>query len=399
MEAYIIDWLNLLVRWAHMIVGIAWIGASFYFVWLDNHLLPPVRQEDQADGVGGEVWSVHGGGFYHAQKYTVAPPSLPSVLHWFKWEAYSTWLTGMFLVILIYWYGAEIYMVDPSAASITPWQAVMVAIGAIVLGWFIYDGICRSPFGDNEKLIATLLLGLCTALAWLLCKYLSGRAAYIHFGVVLGTIMVANVFFVIIPAQRTMVNAAEAGETPPTEPGLKAKQRSVHNTYFTLPVLFTMTSNHFPLTYGHSQNWLVLIAIALVGALIRVHFVARHKGRPSPWPLLIALVLLAAVIATLVPRSTTAQQTSSVDFHTYTAIIAERCTPCHSANPTHPAFLAAPGGVVLDTPTQIRAESARILQQTVTSNVMPIGNLTGMTDDERLIVAQWISENAREFAQ
>ena len=287
MEAYILDWLNLLVRWVHAITGIAWIGASFYFIWLDNHLLSPKDSDDDAKGVGGEVWSVHGGGFYHAQKYKVAPAELPSPLHWFKWEAYSTWISGMFLLVLVYWYSADVYLVDPSVRELSAGAAVGIAAAFIAGGWFVYDLLCKSPLANNEKLFSGVLLLLVAALAWGLCQLFGGRGAYIHFGVVLGTIMVANVFCVIIPGQRQMVEAAARGEAPDPAPGIRAKQRSVHNTYFTLPVLFTMTSNHFAMTYGHEYNWLILVGISLAGALIRVYFVARHKGNASLVPMVV----------------------------------------------------------------------------------------------------------------
>jgi len=304
MEAYFVDWLNLLARWVHFITGVAWIGASFYFIWLDNHLETPLSAIDVNKGVGGEVWSVHGGGFYHAQKYKVAPQVIPETLHWFKWEAYSTWLSGMFLLVLVYWYGAQVYLIDPSTAELTPLMAVAIAAGVIAGSWIVYDLLCKTKLGENERFFAAVLFGLVAVLAWGLCQMFSGRGAYIHFGVVLGTIMVANVFFVIIPGQRRMVDAAKRGEVPDPRDGVRAKQRSVHNTYFTLPVLFVMTSNHYAMTYSHEYNWAILIAISLAGALIRIYFVARHSGKASPIPLIIAGVLLAGVAALIVPSAT-----------------------------------------------------------------------------------------------
>ena len=388
MEAYVADWLNLLVRWLHFITGIAWIGSSFYFVWLDNHLVTPADQEDADNGVAGEVWSVHGGGFYHAQKYRLAPPTLPATLHWFKWEAYWTWLSGMFLLMLIYWYGAEVYLIDPAIAALSPWQAVGAAAGLIVGGWVVYDLLCRTPLARDDRALGAVLLLLVALLAWGLCQLFSGRGAYIHFGAVLGTIMVANVFFVIIPGQRKLVAAAARGETPDSQPGIDAKQRSVHNTYFTLPVLFAMTSNHFAMTYNHSYNWLILIAVSLAGALIRVYFVARHKGKASPWPLVVAAALLAGVAVGIAPRAG-ATSGEAVTFVDVREVVRERCTTCHADAPTHPAFSAAPGGVVLETDAQIRAEALRIHQQTVVARVMPIGNLTAITEAEREIIDRW----------
>ena len=389
MEAYVIDWLNLLARWVHVITGVAWIGASFYFIWLDNHLQAPRSATDDEKGVGGELWSVHGGGFYHAQKYRVAPRQLPETLHWFKWEAYTTWLSGMFLLVLVYWYGAEVYLVDPSVAAIKPAMAVGLAAAFIVGGWFVYDLLCKSPLGRNDTLFAVVLLLLVAALSWGLCSLFSGRGAFIHFGVVLGTIMVANVFFVIIPGQKDMVAAAARGAEPDPLPGIRAKQRSVHNTYFTLPVLFVMTSNHFALTYNHAYNWLILVGISLAGALIRVWFVARHKGKASPWPAILAVLILLVVAAAIAPRTNAASPAQSASLAQVRAIIEHRCTTCHAATPTHPAFPAAPGGVVLETGEQILAEASRIYQQTVVTKAMPIGNLTGITDDERLLLDHW----------
>ena len=388
MEAYVVDWLNLLARWLHFITGVAWIGASFYFIWLDNHLATPRDPADTRVGVGGEVWSVHGGGFYHAQKYKVAPPFIPETLHWFKWEAYSTWLSGMFLLALVYWYGAQVYLIDPSVAELSPAAAVGLAAGIIVLGWVVYDLLCKSPLGNNERVFAVVLFALVGLLAWGLCELFSGRGAYIHFGAVLGTIMVANVFFVIIPGQKRMVAAAERGEAPNAEDGVRAKQRSVHNTYFTLPVLFVMTSNHYAMTYSHEYNWAILIAISLAGALIRIYFVARHSGKASPVPLIIAGLLLAGVAALIAPRATAAAG-EAVALEDVQAVMAHRCTTCHSAQPSHPAFPAAPGGVVLDTGEQIVAEAQRIHQQTVLTRVMPIGNLTSITEEERELIDRW----------
>ena len=388
MEAYLVEWLGMLGRWAHFVVGIAWIGSSFYFIWLDDHLESPREPADGERGVGGELWSVHGGGFYHAQKYRVAPPVLPETLHWFKWEAYSTWLTGMFLLALIYWYGASIYLIDPSVAELSQPVAIGSAIAFIAGGWLVYDLLCRSPLGRSEKALSGILLGLVVLLAWSLAQLYSGRGAYIHYGAVLGTIMVANVFFVIIPGQRRMVTAFERGEPPNPEDGIRAKQRSVHNTYFTLPVLFVMISNHYALTYGHAYNWLILVAFTVAGALIRVWFVARHKGRASPWPVLIAAAILLAVAVAIAPK-TEAGTGGSVTLEEVRPVVAARCTGCHSGRPTFAAFPAAPGGVVLDTAEQIRAEAQRIHQQTVVLKTMPIGNLTQMTEDERRLIDAW----------
>jgi uncharacterized membrane protein len=388
MEAYFIDWLNLLGRWVHLVTGIAWIGSSFYFIWLDNHLEAPKDPADDAKGVGGELWSVHGGGFYHAQKYRVAPATLPATLHWFKWEAYSTWISGMFLLALIYWYGASIYLVDPAVMALTPAAAVGIGAGVLLIGWLVYDGLCRSPLGRSDGLLGAVLFALVAFLAWGLCQLFSGRGAYIHYGAVLGSIMVANVFFVIIPGQKRMVAAAEKGEAPDPADGIRAKQRSVHNTYFTLPVLFVMTSNHFAQTFNHPYNWAILMGLSLAGALIRVWFVARHKGRAHPAPLLGAAALFVAMSIAMAPR-VGSEPVALVTLAALQPVIEERCASCHAAEPSHPAFPAPPAGVLLETAAQIRAERERIYQQTVVTRVMPIGNLTAMTDEERALVDAW----------
>lgn len=388
MEGYIADWLNLLIRWVHVITGVAWIGASFYFIWLDNHLQAPKDPADDKKGVGGEVWSVHGGGFYHAQKYKVAPAQLPEQLHWFKWEAYTTWISGIFMTALVYWYGADVYLIDRSVADFSAPVAVSIAIAFIVGGWVVYDLLCKSPLARDTRVFAGILLILSGVLAWGLCELFGGRGAYIHFGAVLGTIMVANVFFVIIPGQKKMVASAERGEAPDPAPGIHAKQRSVHNTYFTLPVLFVMTSNHYAMAYGHEYNWLILIGISLAGALIRIYFVERHKGSASLIPVALAVVILAAIAMAITPR---VQESSgaAVSFDQIRNVINARCISCHSAAPVHPAFPAPPLGVKFDTDEQILAEADRIYQQTVVTRVMPIGNLTAMTDEERLILDAW----------
>lgn len=388
MEAFLLDWLNLLVRWLHFITGIAWIGSSLYFIWLDDHLLAPREADAAARGVSGELWSVHGGGFYHAQKYKVAPAVLPDHLHWFKWEAYATWLSGVFLLGLIYFVGAEVYLIDRSVAELSVTAAIGIAVVFIVGGWLIYDLLCKSPLAKNANVFALVLLILSGLLAWGLCELFSGRAAYILFGSVLGTIMVANVFFVIIPGQKQMVAATARGEVADPGAGIRAKLRSVHNTYFTLPVLFVMTSNHFAMTYSHDYNWVILIAISVAGALIRIYFVARHKGNASPWSAVLAVVLLAAVVAFMAPRPV-AGEVTKVAFDQVQKVIDVHCSNCHSAAPVNPFFPAAPLGVMFDTQQQILADAARIYQQTVVTRVMPIGNLTAITDAERQIIAQW----------
>ncbi len=388
MEAFLLDWLNILVRWLHFITGVAWIGSSLYFIWLDNHLEEPRDHAATLIGVGGEVWSVHGGGFYHAQKYKVAPAVLPDTLHWFKWEAYWTWMSGIFLLGLVYFLGAEIYLIDRSVADLSVVMAISIAVGFIVGGWIVYDLMCKSPLAKDVRIFGIALLLMSSVLAWGLCNLFSGRAAYILFGATLGTIMVANVFFVIIPGQKRMVASASRGEAPDPADGVRAKLRSVHNTYFTLPVLFVMTSNHYAMTYSHEFNWAILIAISVAGALIRIYFVARHKGSASKATLVVAVVLLALTAALIAPRPTS-DIAVTVTFSQVRNVINARCTSCHSSSPVHPAFPAAPLGIVFDTDEQIIAEADRIYLQTVVTRVMPIGNLTSMTDEERQIIDQW----------
>jgi uncharacterized membrane protein len=414
MSAFTIEFLGLLGRWVHLITGIAWIGASFYFVWLDDHLLPPTDEVLVRKGVGGELWAVHGGGFYNAQKYRLAPALLPSSLHWFYWEAYSTFLSGVFLMCLLYYGQAEIYLIDPHVAALTKPAAIALSMGFIVGGWLVYDLLCRSPLVRRPAGLAAVIAILSCAAAYALCRLFSGRGAFIEFGAMLGTIMVANVFFVIIPGQRDMVRAKQEGREPDAQAGLRGKLRSVHNTYFTLPVLFTMISNHYALTFGARYNWLVLIAISAAGVLIRVYFVDRHKrhlrgGGTSPWPALLGVLVLAAAAAALAPRAApdgvaaastpaapdgvAAASTPAAEFSAVQQIVAERCVPCHSAAPTLPGFSTAPKGLMLDSPEGILTHVPVIGPQ-VQTRAMPIGNLTGMTDDERSRLLDWIGHGA-----
>jgi uncharacterized membrane protein len=403
-SAFLIDFLSLLGRWVHLITGIAWIGASFYFVWLDNHLTPPTDESLQQKGVGGELWAVHGGGFYNAQKYRLAPQKLPPSLHWFYWEAYSTFLSGFFLLCLLYYAQADVYLIDSQVAVLSKTTAVASSLALLVGGWLIYDLLCRSPLSRSGIGLASTISALLCGAAYGLCHLFSGRGAFIQFGAMLGTIMVANVFFVIIPGQREMVRAKQEGREPDAQAGKRGKQRSVHNTYFTLPVLFTMMSNHYALAFGAQHNWLVLIAISTAGASIRWYFVDRHKrhlrgGKTSPWPMLAGALILVATAAALAPRSTpTPVQvgttvTPQAQFVAVQSIVAQRCAPCHAAVPTQPGFSVAPKGVLLDTPEAILAHTA-IMAPQVDTRAMPIGNLTGMTEPERAELLDWIRHGA-----
>jgi uncharacterized membrane protein len=302
---YVLEWMNMLVRWLHVITGIAWIGASFYFVWLDNSLRPPAPGSDLANkGVAGELWAVHGGGFYNPQKYLVAPAELPAELHWFKWEAYSTWLSGFALLVIVYWLNAQAMMVDRAVADLAPWQAVGVGLGCIVAGWIVYDLLCRSPLGKHDLAFGVVVFALLVGAAWVLTHVLSGRAAYIHVGAMIGTIMVANVAMVIIPGQRRMVEAMRAGQKPDPVYGIRGKQRSVHNNYFTLPVVFIMISNHFAMTYRHPHAWAVLAVIMAAGVFIRHFFNLRHKGRVEwVYPAIGVALLLGLAVVLAPPRA------------------------------------------------------------------------------------------------
>jgi uncharacterized membrane protein len=398
MMPYVLDWLNLLGRWLHLVAGIAWIGSSFYFIWLDNHLLPPADPALARRGVAGELWSVHGGGFYNAHKYRVAPETLPPTLHWFYWEAYTTFLSGFFLLCLLYYAQADAYLIDPAVAALSKPTAVAIGIAFLAGGWLVYDGLCRSPLRGNAPALIGVLVVLLTAAAWALCHLFSGRGAYMEFGAMLGTIMAANVLLIIIPGQRALVRAKQEGREPDPKHGIAGKLRSTHNTYFTLPVLFVMISNHYPMTYGAQKNWLVLIIICAAGAAVRVYFVSRHKahdrhGRTSPLPAAIGLTALAGVAVALIPQQPKVGTSSEVGFARIQAIVAQRCTTCHSVTPTQPGFTSPPNGLRLDTPENILAHTAQMRQQ-VATRAMPLGNITGITEDERAEMLAWIDRGA-----
>jgi uncharacterized membrane protein len=369
------------------VAAIAWIGASFYFVWLDDHLQSPAETPARERGVGGELWAVHGGGFYHSQKYLGAPPTLPGRLHWFKWEAYSTLLSGLFLLVLIYYLQAPLYLVDPSVAALSTPVAVAAGLAWIAGGWLVYDVLCRSPLGARDRALAVVVALLCAAAAYGMCHLFSGRGAYLHFGAMLGTIMVLNVFFVIIPAQRAMVQAVSEGRAPDIARAMRARQRSVHNTYFTLPALFAMISIHYGWIYASALNWLGLIAISAAGAVVRAYFVARHRGRAPAWLLVAAAALLVATAYALKPHVVANPWAS--DAAGTQAIVAERCAPCHSATPRFAGITAAPKAIILDDAAQLRTHAA-IARAQLASRAMPPGNITGMTEDERAALIAWI---------
>jgi len=393
MQAYLLDWLSLLLRWAHLVVGIAWIGASLYFIWLDNSLEDPRGAQDRERGVAGELWAVHGGGFYHAQKYHLAPPALPERLHWFKWEAYWTWITGFALLVLIYYLNAETYLVDPAVLALSRAQAVGIGLASLVAGLALYEGLCRSPLGRNDAALAGVLFVLLAIAAWGLTLVFSGRGAYIHYGAILGTIMVANVAHVIIPGQRELVRAKQEGREPDPRHAAAGKQRSVHNTYFTLPVLFVMISSHYAMTFGSRWNWLVLVALTVSGALIRVWFVLRHKGGAPAWPLASGIAVLLAVAVLLSPRSI--DDGAAVKYAEVQRVMELRCVSCHAAKPTFQGMAEPPKGVLLDAPERVRLQARMIHQQTVLSRAMPPGNITGITPQERALLDRWVRGGAK----
>ena len=392
MTAHLEQWLGLALRWAHVIVGVSWIGTSFYFNWLNARFAPPAIP---SPGVSGELWSVHGGGFYRVVKYGVAPDRLPATLHWFKWEAYATWWTGISLLVLLYYVGARAYLLDPAVSSIAPVTGIAIGIATLAVSWLVYDGLCRSPLEDRPAVLAALGLILVTGLAWGLSHLLSARAAYLHVGAAVGTIMAANVFRAIIPSQRDMVASLTAGQVPDARRGRQASLRSLHNNYLTLPVLFVMVSSHYPATYGSPWGWAILAALFVVGVLVRHWFNLRNAGRRNRWLLPAAALGLVALAALTAPRGDgTGPAGAPAQFAEVRVVIAQRCAPCHSSAPTYPAITVAPAGVMFDTPAEMHEKAQRILDRAVTTKTMPLGNLTGISDAERDLLRRWIAAGA-----
>jgi len=396
MESYYLDWANLLLRWVHVITAIAWIGASFYFVMLDNSLEKPQDRESLDKGVGGEQWAVHGGGFYNMQKYTVAPPEMPDDLHWSKWPSYTTWLSGASLFTVLYLMAPNTYLIDKNVLDMGPVVAIFSALGFLAAGWIVYDSLCR-VLGTKDKLLGVCVGVYVVIAAYLACHIFSGRAAYLIMGAMLATIMSANVFFVIIPGQRKMVAAMLKGEVPNPIYGKRGKQRSVHNTYFTLPVVFAMLSNHYAMTYAHAWNWAVLVVIMLAGALIRQFFVMRHRGQQLWYLPIGGVALMFVALVWTLPRPVVPQAEAanapSLKVADIQPILQQRCASCHSAHPT--LMGAAPAGVMFDTPDEISQNAQRLYQQAVTLKAMPLGNVTHMTDDERQKIAAWFQGGAK----
>ncbi len=392
MTSWLADWANLLLRWAHFVAGIAWIGSSFYFIWLDRALTKP---EHAKPGVEGDLWMVHSGGFYQVEKRRPGPGEVPPVLHWFKWEAMLTWITGIALLILVFYLGSA-YLLDPNVSRISRGAAIALGIGLIVLGWPMYDGLWRSPLARRPTIAAAISLALLTAVTVLVCRLFSGRAAFMHVGALLGTIMVANVWERILPAQRQMLDATRAGRPADFTLGERAKQRSVHNSYMTFPVLFIMLSNHFPATYASPVNWLVLLLLCVAGAFVRHAMIGR--GRSARWALLPAALTLAGAMFFSTPKRAAARIPTATDsvpsFATVRSVIAQRCQPCHSQYQSDRTFGPAPGGVTFDTPESIARMAERIRVRAVETKTMPLANKTGITDAERDLLARWIAAGA-----
>lgn len=390
----LVSWLGLAIRWIHVITGICWIGSSFYFIWLDNSLKAPDDEKDKKNGVSGELWAVHGGGFYHKKKYQIAPAHMPEELHWFKWEAYFTWMSGFFLLVLMYYFGANLYLIDPQKYALEPMQASVIGLSVIGGGLLFYNFLCQSAIGRNNRLFGVVWFVALTITAYFLNHIFTGRGAYIHIGAIIGTVMAANVFITIIPNQRKVVASLLAGEAPDPRLGKMAKQRSLHNNYMTLPVVLIMISNHYPVLFGNPHNWLLLAGLGGVGLLVRHFFNLKHKGvEDYMYPLagfaLFVIVMFIAASHQVVPKAgTPLTQISDAEIRT---IIRENCSTCHSDTPTHESVSVAPLGVMFDKMDEIQKHAARIKVQAVDSETMPPGNESGMTAEDRAKLGAWIA--------
>jgi uncharacterized membrane protein len=396
LDAYLWDWADLLFRWLHVIAGIVWIGTSFYFVALDSHLHPPLTARERAEGVTGDAWEVHGGGFYRVLKYRVAPETLPEPLYWFKWEAYTTWLSGFALLVVLYYVDADTYLVDPSVRDLDTQAAIGISLVLLALAWFVYDGLCRL-FGRYELVLAAALVVFVTVSAYAASELFSARALPIQVGAMLGTMMVGNVFFVIIPGHWELVRAKRAGREPDPVHGIRGKQRSVHNNYLTLPVVLAMLGPHFPFAFAREGGWIVLVVLMLVGAWIRLFFNLRHRGQTN-WAIPVTAALAVLVLAYVIrpdDGESRAATPDAVPFARVATIIEQRCAPCHSQNPTDASFTSPPAGIAFDTPEEIRVRADAIEEQAVRTRAMPLGNTTGMTEAERELLGRWIDQGAR----
>ena len=390
LSPYATEWLDLVFRWFHVTAAIVWIGTSFYFVALDNHL-EPVRERDD---LAGETWEIHGGGFYRIEKARVAPERLPDPLHWFKWEAYWTWLSGFTLFVVLYYFQAHEMLIDPAVANLNTAEAVGASVGMLAAAWVVYDVLCRTVGRRSEPALAVCILGLVAGTAYGVTHLFAARAAYLQVGAMLGTIMAANVFFVIIPAHWELVRAKEAGREPDPAANVRGKQRSVHNNYFTLPVLFAMLAGHFPFTYGHAHSWAILVCLMVIGAWTRHYFNRRHAGSTLWWIPLTAALGIAGIAIWIRPAPVPAG-TTVVTFSRIAPIVQQRCAYCHSLTPRSTTYTTAPQGIRFDTPQEIHAQAALIDAAAVQSHTMPLGNATHITDAERRLLGEWIAQGAK----
>lgn len=400
--AIIWEWLAFAVRWVHVITAIAWIGSSFYFIALDLGLR---QREGMPVGAHGEEWQVHGGGFYHVQKYLVAPEAMPDHLTWFKWESYSTWLSGFALMIMIYYGGASLYLVDPNVWDVSNGIAVLTSMATIAAGWIIYDFICKSRFGDDNTRLMIFLYAVLVAMSWGYTQIFTGRAAFVHLGAFTATIMTANVFFIIMPNQRIVVSDLKAGRTPDPKYGKIAKQRSTHNNYLTLPVIFLMLSNHYPLAFATQFNWIIASLVVLMGVTIRHYFNSVHarKGNPTWTWLATTLLFIAIMWLSTVPKVLTGDQNvkldpftaklaAAADFDDVIQVVMGRCSMCHAAEPGWEGIHRAPKGVMLETELQIAAHGREIYIQAGRSHAMPPANVSFMEEDERRLIVAWYEQ-------
>lgn len=389
-EGHLMEWLNIVVRVMHITFGIAWIGASFYFVFLENALN---RTDNIRDELAGNLWAVHGGGFYYLEKYKIAPKTIPKSLHWFKYEAYFTWISGFALLFIIYYFNASAMLIDTNVMKLSTAAAISISIGSFIVAWLIYDLVCKSGLEKKPWLFVLTGIALLAGFAYFYSQVFSGRAAFIHFGAMIGSIMVANVFFVIIPSQKSMVNAAKKGELPDPTKARKALFRSIHNNYFTLPVLFVMVSNHFPSTFGNNYQWIVLAAISIGSAGIKHWLNLREQGKLSIWIMPASVILLLAIAYVTAPQPSNAK-CREVSFAEVNTIIQQRCISCHSSQPTDEVYTAPPNGVKYDTPQEIVFKKDLIMQRVVLTKTMPQNNKTNMTPEERDIIRCWLEQGA-----
>jgi uncharacterized membrane protein len=391
LESHLMEWLNIIIRVMHITFGIAWIGASFYFVFLENALN---RTEDVREELAGNLWAVHGGGFYYLEKYKVAPKTIPKDLHWFKYEAYFTWLSGFCLLFVVYYFNASAFLIDKNVLYITATEGILIGVGSFVVAWVIYDVMCKSALIKNQLAFAIIGFLILIGFAWFYCHVFSARAAYIHFGAMIGSIMVANVFFVIIPSQKAMVKAAKLGLPLDPTLGKKALARSLHNNYFTLPVLFVMVSNHFPSTFGYEYPWLILAIISLGAAGVKHYLNLKEKKQLNVWILPVSVLILLSACFISAPSTNPNECKKEVSITEVQEIVQKRCVQCHSANPTDDVYKVAPNGVMYDTPEDIAKKKDLIMQRVVLTKTMPQNNKTNITEEERNMIRCWIEQGA-----